>query len=144
VQNPTHLQGRDLFLQRFGRDRFALQSPFHSLLSAKIKLVLASAAAAGDPELNPYLNIMLACDYPGKPSESLTREEAVLAYTRTAAYAEHMEDRKGTLEPGKLADLAVLSQDIFKVSADLLPQTQSVLTLVNGRIVYANDVSVKQ
>ena len=144
VQNPTHLQGRDLVVQRFGGDRFALQSPFRSLLSAKIKLVLASDAAAGDPELNPYLNIMLACDCPGKPNESLTREEAVLAYTRTAAYAEYTEDRKGTLEPGKFADLAVLSQDIFKVSEDLLPQTQSVLTVINGRIVYANDVSVKQ
>ena len=106
VQNPTHLQGQDLFVQRFGRDRFALQSPFRSLLSAKIKLVLASDAAAGDPELNPYLNVMLACDYPGEPNESLTREEAVLAYTGTAAYAEYPEDRKGTLEPGKLADLA--------------------------------------
>jgi predicted amidohydrolase YtcJ len=136
VQNPTHLRGRNLFVQRFGRDRFALQSPFRSLLSANINLVLASDAAAGDPELNPYLNIMLACDYPGKPNESLTREEAVLAYTRTAAYAEHTETRKGTLEPGKLADLAVLSQNIFTVSEDLLPKTQSVLTVVNGRIVY--------
>jgi predicted amidohydrolase YtcJ len=144
VQNPTHLQGRELFVQRFGGDRVAIQSPFRSLLSAKIKLVLASDAAAGEPELNPYLNIMLACDYPGKPQESLRREEAVLAYTRTAAYAEQTEDRKGTLEPGKLADLAVLSQDIFRISEDLLPKTESVLTMVNGRIIYTNGVSVKQ
>ena len=142
VQNPTHLLGRDIFLQRFGGNRSAVQSPFRSLVAARIQLSLASDAAAGEPELNPYLNIMLACDYPGKPNESLTREEAVLAYTRTAAYAELTEDRKGTLEPGKLADLAVLSQDVFKIPGDLLPKTESVLTMVNGKVVYANRVMV--
>jgi hypothetical protein len=54
----------------------------------------------------------------------------------TAAYAEFAEKEKGSLIPGKLADLAVLSQDIFSVSASDLPKTESVLTLVGGQIVY--------
>ena len=70
------------------------------------------------------------------PSEGLTREQAVIAYTLTSAYAEFSEKDKGSLEPGKLADLAVLSQDIFKVPANDLPKTASVLTMVGGKIVY--------
>jgi predicted amidohydrolase YtcJ len=71
-----------------------------------------------------------------RPQEAITREQAVIAYTRTAAYSESTEKEKGTLEPGKLADLAVLSQDIFKVSLADLPKTESVLTMVGGKIVY--------
>ncbi len=55
---------------------------------------------------------------------------------RGAAYAEFAEKDKGSLEQGKLADLAVLSQDIFRIPAADLPKTESVLTLVGGKIVY--------
>jgi hypothetical protein len=143
VQNPTHLSGRELLVQRLG-DRDARESPLHSLLAAGIPVVLASDGAAGEPELNPYLNITIASQYPGRPKESLTREQAVIAYTRTAAYAEFAEDKKGTIEPGKLADLTVLSQDIFKVASAELVKTESVLTIVNGKIVYASGALAKK
>lgn len=58
------------------------------------------------------------------------------AYTYGSAYAEFAEKDKGTLTPGKLADLAVLSQDIFTVPPDALPKTRSVLTLVGGRVAF--------
>jgi hypothetical protein len=87
---------------------------------------------------------MLASLYPGKPQEAITREQAVMAYILTAAYAEFAEKEKGSLEPGKLADLAVLSQDIFHVPPGNLPKTESVLTMVGGQIVYdAKAVSVQ-
>jgi predicted amidohydrolase YtcJ len=86
--------------------------------------------------MNPYLNIMLATVDPGRPSQAITREQAVIAYTLTSAYAEFAEKEKGSLEPGKLADLAVLSQDIFTVSPSDLPKTASVLTLVGGKVIY--------
>jgi predicted amidohydrolase YtcJ len=79
---------------------------------------------------------MLASLYPGKPQEAITREQVVTAYTLTAAYAEFAEKEKGSLEPGKLADLVVLSQDIFHIPPEDLPKTESVLTMVGGRIVY--------
>ena len=60
----------------------------------------------------------------------------MIAYTLTSAYAEFAEKDKGSLEPGKLADLAVLSQDIFEVPATELPKTESLLTMVDGKIVY--------
>jgi predicted amidohydrolase YtcJ len=69
------------------------------------------------PFPNPFLNLMLASTYPGRPNDALTREEAITAYTATAAYAEFKEHEKGTLESGKLADIAVLSQDALKASA---------------------------
>jgi predicted amidohydrolase YtcJ len=52
-----------------------------------------------------------------------------------SAYAEFAEKEKGTLEPGKLADLAVLSQNILEVPAEALPATEAVLTMVGGKIV---------
>ena len=86
--------------------------------------------------MNPYLNIALASEHPDRPSEALTREQAVVAYTLTSAYAECTESDKGTLDSGKLADLAVLSQDIFTVPTRQLQQTVSILTIVGGAIVY--------
>jgi glycosyltransferase involved in cell wall biosynthesis len=100
-------------------------------LGAGIPLALGS-----DGPMNPYLNIMLAAVDPGRPSQAITREQAVIAYTLTSAYAEFAEKEKGSLEPGKLADLAVLSQDIFTVSPPDLPKTASVLTLVGGKVIY--------
>lgn len=131
VQNPTHLTLRDLMVRRYGNERASQLQPLRSLFDSGIPLALGS-----DGPANPYLNIMLATIYPGKPQEAITREQAVTAYTLTSAYAEFAEKDKGSLEPGKLADLAVLSQDIFKVPPDDLPKTESVLTLVNGKIVY--------
>jgi predicted amidohydrolase YtcJ len=131
VQNPTHLTLRDLMVSRYGIDRADQLQPLRSLLQAGIPLALGS-----DGPANPFLNIMLATMYPGKPQEAITREQAVTAYTLTSAYAEFAEKQKGSLEPGKLADLTVLSQDIFKVPADDLPKTESVLTVVGGKIAY--------
>ena len=135
VQNPTHLALRELMVRRYGNDRADRLQPLRSLLEAGIPLALGS-----DGPANPYLNIMLATLYPSKPQDAITREQAVVAYTLTSAYAESAENDKGSLEPGKLADLAVLSQDIFKVSAADLPKTESVLTMVGGKIVYDGNV----
>lgn len=79
---------------------------------------------------------MLACVHPGNPSEAITREKAIIAYTLTSACAEFQEKEKGSLEPRKLADLAVLSQDIFTTPLSDMPKTKSVLTLVGGKVVY--------
>jgi predicted amidohydrolase YtcJ len=127
IVNPSHLEVGD----RATREQLARLKPFRSLITAGIPVALGS-----DGPLNPFLNIMLATTFPDRPSEAMTREQAVIAYTRTAAYAEFTEHEKGTLELGKLADIAVLSQDIFDVAPDKLPSTRSVLTIVGGRVIY--------
>jgi predicted amidohydrolase YtcJ len=128
VQNPTHLS---LDVARWGEGRAEHDQPMRSLLKAGIPLAIGS-----DGPDNPFLNVMLSTTYKDKPDEALTREQAVIAYTLTSAYAEFTERDKGSLEPGKLADLAVLSQDIFEVPADDLPKTESLMTIVGGKIVY--------
>jgi predicted amidohydrolase YtcJ len=72
----------------------------------------------------------------GSPQESLSVVQAVDAYTRGGAYAAYIDEDVGTLEPGKLADLAVLTQDIFNVPAAAIGNTQVLLTMVGGRIVF--------
>jgi predicted amidohydrolase YtcJ len=148
VQNPTDFALGDLFVTRYGKERAAINQPFGSLLRAGIPLAIGSDGQTttpdlpmedtfrADTEMNPYLNIMFATHDPFRPEESITREQAVIAYTLTSAYAEFAEKEKGSLEPDKLADLAVLSQDLFEVPATDLPKMESLLTMVGGKIVY--------
>jgi predicted amidohydrolase YtcJ len=70
------------------------------------------------------------------PEQRVSVRQAVDAYTQGSAYAEFAEGRVGTLEVGKFADLAVLSQDIFSVPAQSVGRTRVLLTLVGGQIVY--------
>jgi len=83
---------------------------------------------------SPFAGLANALRFPYDPVPS--REFLVRAYTWGSAYAELAESQKGTLAPGMLADIAVLSQDIFTVPAEVLPRTESVLTLVGGRIAW--------
>lgn len=127
VQNPSHLDVVTIFPDL----SLTRAQPLRSLLSAGIPVALGS-----DGPMNPFVNILFASTHPDRPAERITREQAVVAYTLTSAYAESAEKEKGSLEPGRLADLAVLSQDIFTVPASELPKTTSVLTLVGGTVVY--------
>ena len=67
---------------------------------------------------------------------TLTREEALIAHTRSNAYLMHKEDILGSIEVGKLADLVVLDRDYMTVPVDDIRDLGSVLTMVDGRIVY--------
>jgi predicted amidohydrolase YtcJ len=125
VQNPSHFEARPFFPSG---DYQLLKS----FLTAGIPIALGS-----DGPTNPYLNILLATERRNNPDEALTRDEAVRAYTSGSAYAEMKEREKGTIAKGMLADLAVLSQDIFEVPPPALPETQSVLTIVGGKVVYS-------
>jgi hypothetical protein len=69
--------------------------------------------------------------------QRLTVEQAVDAYTHGSSYARFTDDRLGTLDAGKYADLVVLSQDIFSVPSDEIGKTYSVLTMVDGKAVYS-------
>jgi predicted amidohydrolase YtcJ len=134
VQNATHFALAPLFAQRFDSATFSQMEPLHTLLDQGIPLALGTDGIGR--AFNPFLDIFLATIHPTHPSEALTVEQAVTAYTRGSAYAEFEENRKGVLAPGRLADLAVLSQDIFTAPPFLIPSTQSVLTVVGGDVVW--------
>ena len=124
VLNPTHVMARSAYPA-------GPYMPAKSLLKAGVPIAIGS-----DGPMNPGLNIQLITTMPGIAAEAVSREEAVDAYTRGGAFAEMMENDKGTIASGKLADLAVLSQDIFRVPADQLSDTTSVMTIIDGSIVY--------
>jgi hypothetical protein len=73
------------------------------------------------------------------PEHVMTREEALASYTINNAIAAFEEDFKGTLTPGKYADLVVLSQDLLTVAEEKIPQTTVDMTVVGGQIRYARD-----
>ena len=131
VQNPAHLMLREPLLGALGPERMQQAQPMKSLLDAGIPLAIGS-----DGPLNPFLNILFATTHAVNPSEALTREQAVTAYTYGSAFAEFAERDKGRLVPGALADIAVLSADLFTVPPPQLPSLHSVLTLIGGRPVH--------
>ncbi|HXW04502.1 MAG TPA: amidohydrolase [Vicinamibacterales bacterium] len=131
VQNPSHFMIAALLRARLGEARAARVQAVKSSLAAGVPLAIGS-----DGPLNPFLNLMFATAHAANPSEALSLEQALVAYTHGSAYAERQEKTKGTLAAGMLADLAVLSQDVFQVPAETWPATTSVLTVVGGRIVH--------
>lgn len=73
------------------------------------------------------------------PSEAITREEALRMYTINNAFASFEESLKGSIEPGKLADVAILSHDYLDCPVDQIRDIKSELTIVGGKIVYSAD-----
>jgi len=129
--------------KRIGPVRIKTSYAFRSLLDSGANLVFGSDWYVAP--LSPILGIHAAVTrqtIDGKnpngwrPEQKISVEEAVRAYTSSCAYAEFGEKNKGTLETGKLADIVVLDQDIFRISSDQIQKTNVVYTIVGGRIVY--------
>lgn len=133
VQNPAHFMIPQVMAARLGGDGMKGFQAFRSIAERGIPIAIGS-----DGPLNPWLNVLFATIHPGNPGEALTREQAVRAYTAGSAYAEFAEKEKGTIAPGMLADLAVLSQDVFTVPPPELPKTESVVTMIGGKVVYGS------
>jgi predicted amidohydrolase YtcJ len=70
------------------------------------------------------------------PEQKITLDEALRAYTFGSAYAEFAEKAKGTLLPGKLADLVMLDRDIYKIDPAQIDQARVILTVLDGRVVF--------
>ena len=95
--------------------------------------------------LNPWYGVQNALtrqtregDPPGGfvPHERISLESAIKGYTLGAAYGGRKEKTEGSIEPGKLADLIVLSQDLFKIEPSQIANTEVLLTMVGGKVVY--------
>jgi predicted amidohydrolase YtcJ len=70
------------------------------------------------------------------PEQKITIGEAVSAYTAGSAFAEFQEGSKGTIARGKLADLVILSDDIFNIPAARIKDVRVLTTIVGGRVVH--------
>ena len=99
-------------------------------------------------DLDPLVGIFVAVNRTSRegepeggwlPGERLTLGEAIRAYTSGAAWASFDEQRKGTLEPDMLADIIILSEDIFALPPDRLLDAEVVMTIMDGKVVYRRD-----
>jgi predicted amidohydrolase YtcJ len=129
--------------KRIGPDRAKTTYAFRSLLDAGVTLAFGSDwdVAPMSPLMGIYAAVTrrtLDGKHPGGwvPEQKVTVAEAVHAYTLGSAYASFDDDSKGSIEPGKLADLAVLSEDIFTADPEKISDTKVYMTVFDGQIVF--------
>ncbi len=131
---------------KIGPERVKTTYPFESLRRAGAVLAFGSDWTVAP--LSPVLGIYAAVTRrtldgknPGGwvPEEKVSVEEAVRAYTVNGAWVEFAEGTKGTIAPGKLADLVVLDRDIFTIPPEEIGRAKARWTILGGRIIYGKD-----
>ncbi|MDQ5848716.1 MAG: amidohydrolase family protein [Pseudomonadota bacterium] len=141
IQNRMSLDG-EAFLGKYGAQVAADAPPIARIRELGIPLACGTDANRAT-SYNPWIGIHWLVS--GKTlggaklqgdRNLLDRGEALRLYTAGGSRISGEESRKGTLEPGKLADLAILSQDYFSVPVDDIKNLESVLTMVGGKVVY--------
>jgi len=129
--------------RRIGRDRSKIAYNFKSFVDAGARIAFGTDWFV-EP-MNPMIGLYAAVtrQFPDGtpaggwfPEERISMEQAVEYYTMGSAYAEFADTRKGSLTEGKLADMVLLSQDVFTIPAREILNTVPVYTIVGGRIVY--------
>ncbi|GLX38391.1 amidohydrolase [Streptomyces roseochromogenus] len=142
VQNRMSFQG-GVFLDRYGAAAASRTPPVRAMLDRGLT-VAAGTDATRVSSYNPWvaLHWLVTGRTVGgtalrPPAELLDRQEALGLYTRGGARLTGEEDVKGVLREGCYADLAVLSHDYLTVPEEVIPDIESVLTVVGGRIVHA-------
>jgi hypothetical protein len=145
-QPPFIIEFGDGFLRHLGRERTQLTYPLRSFLNAGVPVAGSSDSPVSD--YRPLFGIRAAVeqrtisgqDY--APGERLSVEEAIALYTRSAAFASFDEQRKGTLSPGKLADLVVLERDPRSVEPAAIDEIRVLATFLGGQSVYEAPIAV--
>lgn len=151
MQPAWFYKDADAMKKILGDERIETFHPYRSMIDAGVVVNGGSDHMVkwdADASINPY-NPFLAMWTMVKrtternsvivPAEAITREEALRMYTINNAYASFEESIKGSIEPGKLADLAILSDDLLDCPVDQIKDIQSELTIVGGKIVYTSD-----
>jgi predicted amidohydrolase YtcJ len=128
---------------RIGHDRATRTYAFRTFLDHGVRLAFGTDWDVAP--LNPMLGLYAAvtrATLDGKnpngwiPEQKLTITEAVEAYTLGSAYAEFQDKEKGSIAPGKLADLVLLSEDIFTIDPVKIREVKALTTIVGGKVVW--------
>lgn len=128
---------------RIGHDRASRTYPFRTFLNHGVHLAFGTDWDVAP--LNPMLTVYAAvtrATLDGKnpngwfPEQKLTVAEAVYAYTMGSAYAEFQDKAKGSITPGKLADMVLLSDDIFTIEPAKIRDAKVVKTIVGGKVTW--------
>ena len=142
VQNRMAFQG-EYFVERYGRQQAERTPPIGRMLALGVP-VGAGTDATRVSSYNPFLSLYWLVTgntvgglnlYPEQ--NRLDRMEALRLYTVGSAWFSTEEGKKGSIAPGQLADLAVLSADYFSIADEEIKRLESVLTMVGGKVVYA-------
>jgi predicted amidohydrolase YtcJ len=129
--------------KRLGHERAKSSYAWRSMLDAGVPLAFGSDWPVAP--LSPILGIYAAvtrATLDGKhpdgwfPEQRLTVEEALRGYTQGSAYAAFQENEKGSIAPGKLGDIVVLSDDLFTIPPAKIKDARVVMTIVGGKVVY--------
>ncbi len=131
--------------QRLGPERIGGAYAWRSLL--RTGTIIAGGSDFPVEDANPFHGLHAAItrrpldgEHPGwSLEERMTRDEAVRSFTTWNAYAARQEAELGALEPGKRADLVVLSDDVFTCAEDRIKDIAPVMTMVGGEIVYSRE-----
>jgi predicted amidohydrolase YtcJ len=129
----------DALARQMPPERHSEIAPLRSLLDAGVKVSLATDNVPVSLFLPIWQSIARTSFQTGQrvaPEEALTRAEALRCATANGAYLTFDEDKRGSLQPGKCADLAVLSADPLKVQESKIADIASRMTMVGGRVVH--------
>lgn len=133
---------------RIGRDRSSRTYAFRTFLDHGVRLALGTdwEVAPLDPMQTVYAAVTRATLDSKNPNgwfpeQKLSVAEAVEGYTMGSAYAEFQEREKGSITPGKLGDLVLLSQDIFSIPPEDIKNVKALMTVVGGKIVWESTAS---
>ena len=144
---PLHLypdeDTLDIWARNVGPERAQRAWSFHSIEEHGGRLAFGSDWPV--VTLNPWTGMQTGITRKtaqGKPEggfvpgEAVSLEDAIKAYTLGAAFAGRREKQEGSLEAGKLADLIIVNQDLFKIEPQEIGKTEVRLTMVGGKVVY--------
>ncbi|HKJ39082.1 MAG TPA: amidohydrolase family protein, partial [Anaerolineales bacterium] len=135
---PPNLADDLVWTQRVGESRWGNSFAWRSLKDAGAHLCFGSdwTVALFDPMLNLWVGMTREQWQATDPDQRLTLEELIIGYTRDAAYVEFMENEKGQIKEGYLADMVLFSHDLFEVKPEDIMTAKPVMTMIDGRIVF--------
>src|SRR5690606_36804854 len=135
----------EFFVERYGAEKAKQAPPVRKMLNLGLP-VGAGTDGTRVASYNPWpaLYWLITGRTVGEfqlaeDSNQLTREEALYLYTKGSAWISDEETVKGTLEKGMYADFAILSDDYFTIPVQEIKELKSVLTVVGGKVVFADD-----
>ena len=144
IQNRMHFQG-EYFVDRYGAEAAKTAPPLRKILDMGIPVGLGTDGTRVS-SFNPMLSLYWAVTGMTAgglelydDTNQLSRYEALKMATNGSAWFSSEENDKGLIRKGMYADFVILSEDYFDIPAERIKQLESVLTVVNGKIVYAAD-----
>ncbi len=143
---PTHcISDKKFVIKRIGPERARLAYAWKSLADAGAKIAFGTDYQV-EP-LNPMEGLYASVSRKDRlgeegegwyPEQKITMEAAIRYYTAGAAYAQFIEDRKGMIKTGYLADIVILDKDLFTIPEEEIMKTKVDYTIVGGKIVYSS------